>query len=59
MVLICMMTDLFRGSLYDDVLENLSDVRRQAMDNMRKIRERSGTLKGEKRLRIKRETVVL
>jgi hypothetical protein len=58
-VLICMMTDLFRGSLYDDVLENLSDVRRQAMDNMRKIRERSGTLKGEKRLRIKRETVVL
>jgi hypothetical protein len=55
----CMMTDLFRGSLYDDVLENLSDVRRQAMDNMRKIRERSGTLKGEKRLRIKRETVVL
>ena len=38
----------FRGSLYDDVLESLSDVRRQAMDNMRKIRERSGTLKGEK-----------
>ena len=43
-----MITDYFRGSLYDDVLESLSDVRRQAMENMRKIRERSGTLKGEK-----------
>ena len=43
-----MKTDYFRGSLYDDVLESLSDVRRQAMDNMRKIRERSGTSKGKK-----------
>ncbi|XP_028417505.1 uncharacterized protein LOC114541907 [Dendronephthya gigantea] len=37
----------FRGSLYDDVLESLSDVRRQAMENMRKIRERTGTLKDD------------
>ena len=31
------------------MLESLSDVRRQAMENMRKIRERSGTLKGEEK----------
>lgn len=42
----------FRGSLYDDVLESLSDVRRHAMENMRKIRERSGTLKGENEVQV-------
>ena len=36
-----------RGCLYDDVLENLSEVRRHAMENMRKLREKSGTLKGK------------
>ena len=53
-----MKTDYFRGSLYDDILESLSDVRRQAMDNMRKIRERSGASKGKKNARetIKKRT---
>ena len=36
-----------RGSLYDDVLESLSDVRRHATENLRKIREKSQTLNGK------------
>ena len=32
--------------LHDDVHEGLSDVRRKAVEDMKKLREKSGTLKG-------------
>ena len=32
--------------LHDDVHEGLDDVRRKAVEDMKKLREKSGTLKG-------------
>lgn len=37
---------LKRLFLHDDVHEGLSDVRRKVVEDMKKLREKSGTLKG-------------
>lgn len=42
-VLFCFPSRLF---LHDDVHEGLNDVRRKAVEDMKKLREKSGTLKG-------------
>ena len=42
-ILVSIPTRLF---LHDDVHEGLSDVRRKAVEDMKKLREKSGTLKG-------------
>ena len=46
-ILVSIPTRLF---LHDDVHEGLSDVRRKAVEDMKKLREKSGTLKGLVRL---------
>lgn len=46
-ILVSIPTRLF---LHDDVHEGLSDVRRKAVEDMKKLREKSGTLKGIFRL---------
>lgn len=53
-VLVCIRVYVFsfifvsflRLFLHDDVHEGLSDVRRKAVEDMKKLREKSGTLKG-------------
>ena len=42
-LILCFSPRLF---LHDDVHEGLSDVRRKAVEDMKKLREKSGTLKG-------------
>ena len=43
---LCTLLFTWRLFLHDDVHEGLSDVRRKAVEDMKKLREKSGTLKG-------------
>lgn len=43
---LCTLLFPWRLFLHDDVHEDLSDVRRKAVEDMKKLREKSGTLKG-------------
>ena len=45
LIVFCCSSRLF---LHDDVHEGLNDVRRKAVEDMKKLREKSGTLKGSK-----------